>query len=534
MQQLFEGWRKYSLLSEEQLLIEGRIEDVKKKYPRIPKIIDYLVRRDPSGNQKYLAWAAKQTEAARQYRAQHTPPGTGLDVAQIESSWVPELTDKIEKFHKWNQRMPKFGFSKDINSYKDYESLRNAVNKVEEEDTQATKRAEEKRAALSEAEVIDDTEDYFIVRPMSTQASCFFGRSTQWCISAKQSHNYFDSYTSEGKMFYFVFLKHVDPTNKYKKLAFVLDNEYDLESVFDAEDTELDSGEITEAFVQNLLNQATAEGAWMAYLWYDSNRFADEVTKEDVALYNQALERLEIDLPPTPEDEKSKHDYEWVTRFERANEKIREQAEAVQIHIMEQMRDHAYENPAGPTEADYQKIQDKFEESAEHTYLYFDEYEEGKYYYNGGMSFDFSDLEWIDEHEDNDDMLEEIVREAADDNYVYVDDIESSYEEVRLDFTPDYDESGVDGFEQFAARVLEYDGNWQEIYDVVISKLKGLRKIPAPDLEKERFYWPSDEEKKKQMELPLETQAEKDAEDVRNMPIRESKKIKVRIMRARK
>jgi len=67
----------------------------------------------------------------------------------------------------------------------------------------------------------------------------------------------------------------------------------------------------------------------------------------------------------------------------------------------------------------------------------------------------------------------------------------------------------------------------------VISKLKGLRKIPAPDLEKERFYWPSDEERKKQMELPLETQAEKDAEDVRNMPIRESKKIKIRIMRPR-
>jgi len=120
-------------------------------------------------------------------------------------------------------------------------------------------------------------------------------------------------------------------------------------------------------------------------------------------------------------------------------------------------------------------------------------------------------------------MLEEIVREAADDNYVYIDEAESYHEEVRLDFTPDYDESGVDGFKAMADRLLEYDGNWQEIYDVVISKLKGLRKIPAPDLEKEREYWPDPEEKAKQMELPLETQAEKDAEDVRNMPIRESK-----------
>ena len=518
MKLLFENWRNHLVSLETQLLIEGRIEDVKKKYPRIPKIIDYLIRRDPSGSQKYLAWAAKQTEAARQYRSQHVPPGTGLDVAQLEP-WVPELTDKIEKFHKWNQRLPKFGFSKDLNSYKDFESLRNTINKLEEEDTQATKRAEEKKAALSEAEVIDDTEDYFIVRPLSTQASCFFGKGTRWCISADQSQNYFDSYTSEGKMFYFVFLKHVDSTNKYKKLAFVLDNEYDLESVFDAEDSELDSGEIEEAFVQNLMHQATAEGAWMAYLWYEGGRYADEATKEDVALYNQTLERLGIGALST--DETS--GLHVMEEAERKNEEIRDQATEVQNYAMEQMRDHAYENPAGPTEADYQKIQDEFEESAEHSYIMFDEYEDGKYYYNGGMSFEFNDMEWIDEHADNDDVIEEIVREVADNHYVYVDEIEVYNEDARLDFTPDYDESGVDGFKMMADRVLEYDSHWQEIYDEVIEKFKEKRLIPAPDMEKEREYWPDPEEKKKQLELPLETQAEKDAEDVRNMPIRESK-----------
>jgi len=527
MKLLFENWRNHLVSLETQLLIEGRIEDVKKKYPRIPKIIDYLIRRDPSGSQKYLAWAAKQTEAARQYRAQHVPPGTGLDVAQIESSWVPELADNIEKFHKWNQRMPKFGFSKDINSYKDYESLRNAVNKVEAEDTQATKRAEEKKGAFSEADIIDDTDDYFIVRPFTHQASCYFGKKShgsqaEWCITRREA-GYFDDYTAEGQMFYFVILKHVSRDNRYKKLAWVLDHDGGIDSVWDAPNSSLDSEEIEEAFVQNLLHQGDNEGAWMAYLWFEGNKHADEPTKKDMAAYNHMLETYQIDLPPTPEDEKSKHDYEWVTRFERANEKIRSLAGEEQSHMLDQFYEHAGYNPAGPTEADYQKIQDTFEESAEHSHLYFEEYETGKYYYNGGMSFDFSDLEWIDEHEDNDDMLEEIVREAADDNYVYVDEAESYHEEVRLDFTPDYDESGVDGFEQFAARVLEYDSNWQEIYDVVISKLKGLRKIPAPDLEKEREYWPDPEEKKKQLELPLETQAEKDAEDVRNMPIRESK-----------
>ena len=206
MKLLFENWRTHIDLLQEQLLIEGRIEDVKKKYPRLDPIINFLVKRDPSGSQKYLAWGAKQAEAARQARAQHVPPGSGLDVAQLET-WMPTLADKIEKFHKWNQRLPKFGFSKDINSYKDYESLRDAINKLDDEETQAQKRGEEKKAAFSEAHVIDDTEDYFIVRPTTTESSCFFGKGTRWCISAEKSNNYFNSYTSEGKMFYFVFLK---------------------------------------------------------------------------------------------------------------------------------------------------------------------------------------------------------------------------------------------------------------------------------------------------------------------------------------
>ena len=106
---------------------------------------------------------------------------------------------------------------------------------------------------------------------------------------------------------------------------------------------------------------------------------------------------------------------------------------------------------------------------------------------------------------------------------ISIDEIEVYNNEARLDFRPDYDESDIDGFEKFAERVLEYDKQWQEVYDASIEEFKKRKLIPAPDMEKEREYWPDPEEKAKQMELPLETQAEKDAEDVRNMPIRESK-----------
>ena len=41
----------------EDIILEGRLEDVKKKYSDLdPNIIDYLSENDPSGDNKYLEW----------------------------------------------------------------------------------------------------------------------------------------------------------------------------------------------------------------------------------------------------------------------------------------------------------------------------------------------------------------------------------------------------------------------------------------------------------------------------------------------
>jgi hypothetical protein len=69
MKLLFENWRKYLNEEEEALLVEGRKEDAKKtvakniKYDQIAKqlegLLDPIIEADPSGNQKYLGWAAR-------------------------------------------------------------------------------------------------------------------------------------------------------------------------------------------------------------------------------------------------------------------------------------------------------------------------------------------------------------------------------------------------------------------------------------------------------------------------------------------
>ena len=69
MKLLLENFKKFSTLTEEQLIIEGRIDDARKSIPFSPSkpqnlevkklYFDLLIDADPSGNQKYLMGAAR-------------------------------------------------------------------------------------------------------------------------------------------------------------------------------------------------------------------------------------------------------------------------------------------------------------------------------------------------------------------------------------------------------------------------------------------------------------------------------------------
>jgi len=94
MKRLFESFRRYALLTEEQLLVEGRKDDAKKKYPKLAEagLLDILIEADPSGNQKYLMWAAKMLDNEIK-----TAPEADPAISQVEAENVAEY---IQKFHK--------------------------------------------------------------------------------------------------------------------------------------------------------------------------------------------------------------------------------------------------------------------------------------------------------------------------------------------------------------------------------------------------------------------------------------------------
>ncbi len=169
----------------------------------------------------------------------------------------------------------------------------------------------EKEAALGGASILQDDEDFFIIRPETKEASCFFGKKTKWCISATRSQNYYDSYTNQGKAFYFILNKNLNDDSKYRKIALVYDKNGEFEEFFDVEDEQYgDDYELIRILFYNLIAPVikqnpdyplkdefvdTIAGALLdgdsleAFLGSDD---PEEMNEEDVKLYEDIIKYL--------------------------------------------------------------------------------------------------------------------------------------------------------------------------------------------------------------------------------------------------
>jgi hypothetical protein len=129
------------ILSESNLLIEGRKEDARERYPNIPnEIFDIFVDEDPSGNHKYLMWLCNMPQQTY-----------GRYVWSFNSNDARNLMEKVKYFHEKNSRFEK----KDV-------------------------------------------------RPTTHATSCYYVSGTRWCTTMKDYANYFKNYYKDGSLFYFI------------------------------------------------------------------------------------------------------------------------------------------------------------------------------------------------------------------------------------------------------------------------------------------------------------------------------------------
>ena len=176
----------------EELLLENRIDDVKKKYPEVSaSAIKELSDLDPSGNNKYLDFMVSTFTKAGMFWAVKLVNLFHKNVNKLTKDFLDELI--VEKKWRWlltdNSPIAKtfqkiYKSPKDINNYEDLELTQTILNAA---DSKLTK-SETKKL---EADVLYNSDDLLIMIPKSHRASCYYGAGTKWCTTNKESDNYF-------------------------------------------------------------------------------------------------------------------------------------------------------------------------------------------------------------------------------------------------------------------------------------------------------------------------------------------------------
>jgi hypothetical protein len=113
---------------------------------------------------------------------------------------------------------------KDINSY-NIDTLGYLTQAL----SMISSKREKEREAKKEAEKVFEDGDVIGIRAITHNASCYYGSGTRWCTAGQQP-DYFNKYTKDGKLYYFI-----DKSNRRQKIAlYIKDGD---PTVYDAADT---------------------------------------------------------------------------------------------------------------------------------------------------------------------------------------------------------------------------------------------------------------------------------------------------------
>lgn len=270
---------------EDALLAESRAKDLKKKYPALAEfgVIDELSKIDPSGNNKYLGWMLKHWIAVMQGQFddkgfaafmtadanQELSPEEETKLVNLEreiTSSTQRLLNALEPilrtYHQGlalakslqkSGRVNLDGPANDINTFEPgslelLQFVRELKAERQRREREKEQAQEDSRRAREESNLIYEDENVKVIRPHTEFASCHFGKGAPWCIAATTSMNYFNSYTSQGKAFYYMFWTGApSPNHPFAKVAMVVDTLSqipEVEEYFDTPNNSMYSDEV--------------------------------------------------------------------------------------------------------------------------------------------------------------------------------------------------------------------------------------------------------------------------------------------------
>ena len=89
---------------------------------------------------------------------------------------------------------------KDINKIKSLQELYDVVRPYLDGNV-STSKSDEVRRIKEGAEKVYEDNDWMIIIPHTEEASCYYGKGTQWCTAAEKSFNYFEQYNEQGPLY---------------------------------------------------------------------------------------------------------------------------------------------------------------------------------------------------------------------------------------------------------------------------------------------------------------------------------------------
>lgn len=225
---------KIILESIKELLSEGRIEDVRKKFPNVsPGLIDFFVNNDPSGNQKYLEWMVKAIDHLPTVHAingeliGYDPNKHGSAFSKPHIETANEIVNLVRNFHELLPYLVHTDNGKkegttDLYRYKftDGEMIHYLLFDLHQAFARKEKKEKEKREkeVRRQADKIYEDKDWLVVRPKTWESSCAYGAGTRWCTTSKDTSRHFKRET-ERKLLVYVINKKLDSNNATYKVA---------------------------------------------------------------------------------------------------------------------------------------------------------------------------------------------------------------------------------------------------------------------------------------------------------------------------
>jgi len=263
----------------EHLLLEGRIDDARRKYPELDETgaLDIFIDNDPEGKQKYLMGAARLLDGWLNTSRFAPRKDAGEEQRKYAISRAAgDFAENIKTYHQAIKRNIITGKESDINYFKgDYKEFFSVMNDAEKKIKEKDKQKQLVAAAKEGTDFLYKDNLFLLVRPKTVGSSCYFGQGSKWCISATESENYFDEYTGKGKVFFMLINRLMPNDNKWHKVTFEWNSHSPSpEQIWDAEDASHPTRVGFDNMLKAYIDELEVKG------WYDEGGAMEGWTEE--------------------------------------------------------------------------------------------------------------------------------------------------------------------------------------------------------------------------------------------------------------